>query len=116
MYSVILVNRTADFLREVTKKLHFSNISFAAVRGKTDDMPIKPDPAGALKIARDLSLSPEDCWYVGDTNTDMQCGSNAAMETVGVLWGFRKEDELLSAGARHIAATPEDLLRILLQK
>lgn len=95
---------------------YFPHIPFAAIRGKTEDMPIKPDPAGALKIAADLGVSPDECWYVGDTNTDMKCGNNAGMETVGVLWGFRKEDELLASGARHIAPAPENLMDIFLEK
>ncbi|MBE5783636.1 MAG: HAD family hydrolase [Clostridiales bacterium] len=97
-------------------KHYFPHIPFAAIRGKTEDMPIKPDPLGALKIASDLGVLPNECWYVGDTNTDMKCGNNAGMESVGVLWGFRKEDELLSCGARHIAPTPQALLNILLEK
>lgn len=92
---------------------YFPDIPFAAVRGKTDHMPIKPDPAGALKIARDLNISPDECWYVGDTNTDMKCGSNAGMETIGVLWGFRTEEELIACGANHIAASPHSLLEII---
>lgn len=91
---------------------YFPGVSFAAVRGRTDGVPLKPDPAGALLIAASLSLAPADCWYVGDTATDMRCGNAAGMETVGALWGFRPREEL-AAQAKHLIAAPLEMLRLV---
>ena len=38
---------------------------------------------------------------------------NAGIPSVGVLWGFRKEQELRDAGADYIFKYPKDLLKFL---
>ena len=88
----------------------FPGIVFAAIRGRTEGVPLKPDPAGALLIAEGLGVNPADCLYVGDTSTDMNCGTAAGMETVGVLWGYRPREELTANGARHLISDPMELV------
>ena len=51
---------------------------------------------------------------MGDTNTDMQTAINAGLHSVGVLWGFRKKDELISAGAKHIVSRPVEILDLIM--
>ncbi len=92
---------------------YFPLLSFSAIRGRTEGVPLKPDPAGALLIAKELNLPPEAFLYVGDTGTDMSCGSAAGMETVGVLWGYRPREELIMNGARQLIAAPEELLPLV---
>ena len=89
---------------------YFPDFPFDCVRGRQEHIPVKPAPDGAMQILDAFRLSPDDCWYVGDTNTDMRCGANAGMETIGVLWGFRDKEELVESGARHIAASPRALV------
>ena len=72
----------------------------------------KPSPSGALKIADFLQVDPENCMYIGDTNTDMQTGKAAGMYTVGVLWGFRDRKELEENHADVIIEKPWQLLDI----
>ena len=67
---------------------------FAAVRGETPGIPLKPDPAGLYLLLSDLALAPAECLYFGDTGTDMETGTSAGLHTIGVLWGFREEAEL----------------------
>ncbi|MEM1158439.1 MAG: HAD family hydrolase [Verrucomicrobiota bacterium] len=80
------------------------------VLGSGDHIPRKPDPAGALKIASDLNTAPEKCLYFGDTDVDMWTAKRAGMTAVGVLWGFRNQQELESAGADVIIRHPKDLI------
>lgn len=93
---------------------YFPDIAFSAIRGRTEGVPLKPDPAGALLIAQSLGVQPENCWYVGDTSTDMNCGNAAGMETIGVLWGYRPMEELKQSGARHLVASTEELTQLAL--
>jgi phosphoglycolate phosphatase len=44
---------------------------------------------------------------------DMATASTCEMQAVGVLWGFRDKQELLSAGATSLLATPADLLLLV---
>ena len=85
---------------------------FDMVLGQSDGIARKPAPDGALKIAEDFQLEPEECMYIGDTKTDMQTGKAAGMFTVGVLWGFRDREELETNGADVIIDKPGELLKL----
>lgn len=86
---------------------------FDAVQGQTAEIPIKPDPTGALSIAAQLKVRPEECLYLGDTWTDMRTGKAAGMLTAGVLWGYRDEKELLENGADLILTKPEEIPEVV---
>lgn len=88
----------------------FPEIRWAAVRGQVEGVPVKPDPTGALAVARAMDVPPDEVLYLGDTSTDMQCALNAGMYPVGALWGFRTAQELEESGAAVLAAHPADVL------
>lgn len=76
----------------------------------------KPDPSGVYQILNYFGLSREECLYIGDTNTDMQTGKNAGLDTVGVTWGFRPESELLEYNPALIAHAPIEILKFAVEK
>ncbi len=88
----------------------FPDVQWAVVRGQMEGVPVKPDPAGALAIAQELNVQPDECLYLGDTSVDMLTATRADMWAVGVLWGFRDEKELLENGAKLILSEPLALL------
>ncbi len=92
---------------------YFPNIPFRAVRGQTENVPVKPDPTGALETSKDMGIAPKDFIYVGDTGVDMDCANAAGMVPVGVLWGFRPQEELTAHNALHLIERPLDLLTLL---
>lgn len=79
------------------------------IRGQRPQTPKKPDPAAALEICAAWGLLPRDVLYIGDSGVDMQTGQNAGMDTCGVLWGFRTEEELRTHGAKYVAGDPSQL-------
>lgn len=89
----------------------FGSEMFDPVIGQREELPKKPDPAGALLIAREWKLGPSEILYVGDTATDMQTASSAGMYSVGVLWGFRTKEELVANGAKTVISHPMDLMK-----
>ncbi len=92
---------------------YFPGIEFSIIRGRVEGVPLKPDPTAALIIAAQLGLTPQECWYVGDTSMDMNCGNSAGMETVGVLWGFRPREELVASGAKRLISEPGEMLDLI---
>lgn len=91
----------------------FPQVSFCVVRGQMEGVPVKPDPTGALQVAREAQLPPDSFLYLGDTAVDMICAKNAGMHSVGVTWGFRTADELQAAGAGMLISRPLQLLESL---
>ena len=90
----------------------FSGIPFALVRGAMPQVPLKPDPTAVLEMLAQLGIAGEECAYVGDSDVDMLTAQRAGLVSVGVAWGFRGAEEVRAAGACHIAATPEDIVRL----
>ena len=91
----------------------FGENYFDKVYGERENAKIKPDPEGALLIAKELGVSPEECIYFGDTNTDMKTGISAKMDTIGVAWGFRTIEELESYNPMNIIKNPKEILDII---
>lgn len=90
----------------------FSDWNFEAVFGQREGIPKKPNSAGALEIAEQLSMDPSDFIYLGDTAVDMKTAVSAGMFPVGALWGFRDEKELRENGAMVLAEHPLNVLEI----
>lgn len=108
----ILSNKPDALTREVVRTL-LPQWNFDAVAGARETTPRKPDPAGALRIARLLHRDPAEFLYAGDTNTDMQTARAAGMFAIGVLWGFRTAEELQKNGAQTLLGAPLDLCSLL---
>ena len=115
LFVCVLTNKDQADAESVLKHL-FPEISFSYIQGRVPDLPIKPDPAGALRIMETLGLKKEDVWYVGDTGTDIQCGNAAGLDTVGVLWGFRPRRELEENGAKELVSSPMEFMRLVESK
>ncbi len=68
-----------------------------------DEVPeFKPSPQPFLKAMKDLEVTPDRCFVVGDEPVDMMGGRKAGATTVGVPVGFYSREELEDAGADHI--------------
>ena len=87
--------------------------AFDIVLGQRNSLPLKPDPASALEIAKCLDVPPSHFIYLGDTAIDMKTAVAADMFPVGALWGFRTGKELLESGARAVIKRPQEILNFL---
>ena len=72
----------------------------------------KPAPDLLLLAAEELSTTPAECWYVGDSTWDMLASRAAGMMAVAVPYGAATPAQLRSSGA-HAVATLRGLLRDL---
>lgn len=105
----VLSNKPHEGTCGVIKGL-FGDGIFDIVQGLEIGMKKKPSIDGVLSILKKLQVEPQDCMYIGDTNTDMQTGKTAGMYTIGVLWGFRDYKELKEHHADVIIEHPSQLL------
>lgn len=108
----VLSNKPHDFTVKYVDYL-FKDYEFIEVHGQKVDVPRKPDPIGAINIAKALNISCEEIYFVGDTMVDMQTAKNAGMIAIGVLWGFRDEKELNEHGADYLVSHPLEILEII---
>lgn len=109
----VLSNKDHRFTEKCVNHF-FPEINFSMVQGFDKGIPHKPDPTGAKFIADKLKIPVDEMAFIGDTEMDILTASASGMFSIGVLWGFRKEEELIAASADKIVARPADLVDILL--
>jgi phosphoglycolate phosphatase len=91
----------------------FAGFPFERVYGLNEEIPHKPDPTGVRRIMREMDLRPEEVLYMGDTDTDMKTAVAANLYAIGVTWGFRNRQELITHGANLVIDTPDEWLSLL---
>lgn len=108
----VLSNKPHDLtLKNI--ELFLPHVPFDLVFGQREGVPKKPHPQVALEIAERLGIAPGHFIYLGDTSIDMKTAVAAGMNPVGVLWGFRGKEELLSSGAKVLIEKPAEVLGLV---
>lgn len=108
----VLSNKPHDFTVRYVKA-YFPKVLFSVVMGQNDHFPVKPDPASALEIARQIDVPPPTFLFVGDSAVDMQTATAAGMHSVGVAWGFKGPQELVENGCQALVNHPLEILALL---
>ena len=94
---------------EMIVKTLFPHGFFQEIIGDQEGLPRKPNPQKVLRIMRNFGVTREQTAYFGDTDVDMDTARNAGAFAVGVLWGFRPEEELVAHGADLLLSHPMEL-------
>ena len=108
---VAVLSNKAHFAAQAVVSDFFGDI-FDIVVGKMDEFPSKPEPDSLFYTMKTLGVRAEDCVYIGDSDVDVLTAHNAGLPCIGVTWGNRDEDILVSSGAEYIANTPKEILDI----
>ena len=108
----IATNKPVPILMPLLPRFFPENF-FDFVFGADAGYPLKPDPYCVEFLIEKAKVSKDEVLYVGDTGTDMLTGKGAGVKTVGVLWGFRDEEELKNTGADVIIKSPSELLNLI---
>ena len=107
----VISNKLHNMTLTVVEKI-FENI-FDCVYGKMEGYPPKPDARLTNCLIEKLGVKNGECAVVGDSGMDMAVARNAKCIGIGVLWGFRKKEELLENGADYIAQNAVELYDII---
>jgi phosphoglycolate phosphatase len=109
----VVTNKATRFTRPLTQGMGLFATARAVVAGDTTPH-AKPHPAPLLEAARQLSLEPCRCVYVGDDERDVAAGRAAGMRTVAASYGYLggNADTRLWGADAHIHS-PLELLPLL---
>ncbi|RKE04471.1 HAD family hydrolase [Marinifilum flexuosum] len=107
---ISVFSNKANALTQKVVKVLLADWKLEYVLGAGGDIPRKPDPKGAILISEKMGIDPSELMYIGDSGVDMATAQNSGMHAVGVLWGFRDMEELLTNGAQTILEKPMDLM------
>jgi phosphoglycolate phosphatase len=105
----VISNKAHRFTVLMTEH-YFGRECFDLILGQRNEVPRKPDPAGAHELAAQLGVELAACAYIGDSGIDMQFACNSGMRAIGVTWGFRSEDELRENGANMLVRSAGELV------
>ena len=108
----VLSNKQDRFVKVIMEKL-FDAALFSEIEGQLD-LPAKPDPASALRLADRMGVTADECAFIGDSDADMETAINAGMTPVAVSWGYRDADFLRKVGAKHVIGTPSETASVIL--
>lgn len=90
---------------------------FDIISGSRPGMPPKPAPDGIYEILKRAGLDgksqDQKAVFIGDSDVDMQTGTNAGLDVIGVDWGFRGHEFLREHGATVIMMNAAELASYL---
>jgi len=110
--TAVFSNKPHAFCKEMTDLL-FPGISFTAVIGQREGVPLKPDPAGALDVANSLGSPADKIAFVGDSTVDIETAHNAGMISVGCSWGYHDLPALETTSPDHLITHISGLVTII---
>lgn len=108
----IVSNKRDEATKLVCSKLLGGLCDYAA--GARSEQERKPAPDMVFAAMEYFGASAESTLYIGDSEVDIAVAKNAGLDCVSVLWGYRSKAELLQAGGRIFAESPEALGEIIL--
>ncbi len=112
MRIAVLSNKPEGAVRPLVEE--FFGDTVEVLSGGKAGVALKPDPAAVRPVLDALGLFAEETVFIGDSGEDMLTAKNyGAALAIGVTWGYRDREELLSKGADALADRPLDILRIL---
>lgn len=108
----VVSNKPHKFISEIVEK-YFPGV-FEISFGHREGYKTKPNPQSVLEVIEKFNINKEECVYIGDSNVDMQTARNANLVSIGVLWGFRDEDELKAEGANFVVESSDEIKKLIL--
>ena len=109
----IVTNKPGRFTHPLLK--YFPELKNSAIVVCADDLEnSKPDPEGILLACKQLGVSPEKVFYVGDHPKDVEAASRAGAKSIAVRWGYLPEEPAIENWhADAIVSTPQEILDFL---
>ena len=111
--TILATSKPEEYAKQILNHLGISK-NFDFIAGATMDES-RNEKAGVIRYALE-SLKINDMSkivMIGDRKYDVIGAKEHGIETIGVLFGFGSEEELLLAGAKYIAPTPADILKFV---
>jgi len=111
-YKTAIVSNKFDAAVKELSRFYFANLIDVAI-GETAEIKRKPAPDTVFRAIGELNSDIGKAVLVGDSETDALTAKNAGIAFIGVSWGFRSREVLISNGAELIIDTPGELIDLL---
>jgi len=112
LHTAVLSNKPDSVLRRLMDDLFGPN-AFDAVYGLGPGIIPKPDPSSVWDFLAEINRNPHETIFMGDSEIDIETALNTGCYPLGVSWGFRSRETLVSAGAARIIDSPEEIWHLI---
>lgn len=109
---VVYTNKNEQMAKIIVDQ-YFGKYSFVKVIGDNGIRSKKPDYTEVLSLLKEYDILKENCYFIGDSEVDIQTAKNAGVVAVAVSWGFRDVDILEQEKPKHICHTGNQLKQYL---
>lgn len=109
----LATSKRAMFASRILDHLKFAPY-FDGIHGSVPGGALDHKPELLAHVLSEHGLSPAHSLMVGDRRYDISGAHAVGMRGLGVLWGYGTRDELETAGADRLVASPADLVRTVL--
>jgi phosphoglycolate phosphatase len=109
----VVTNKPRRFTQPLLQSIGLLERAACVVSG--DDAPRpKPYPDTLFLACEQSGVNPQNCWYVGDAERDIEAGRAAGMQTVVAMYGYLSEtDQPENWGADVFVNAPLELLKLI---
>ena len=108
-YRTAIVSNKNDEAVQELKQIYFNDLIDVAY-GVKEGMKSKPSPDTINGVIEKLNVKKDDVIYIGDSDVDMKAAINANVDSLIVLWGYRRINELNEVPNNKMIKTPDELL------
>ena len=108
----VLSNKTESTSKKIIDH-YFPDAPFSVVWGNNGVRPLKPATDAGYLLLKELSCEPEEVFYLGDGDTDMEFASRMGFFAAGACWGYRPASVLKDCGADALFTSMEEILPYL---
>ena len=109
--TAVVSNKFDLATKELCKKYFAEKIELAI--GESKNIRKKPAPDSVFKVMEILNSNKNSTYFVGDSEVDIQTAQNANIKCISVTWGYKNEEFLLKNGAKFLANSPQEILKII---
>jgi phosphoglycolate phosphatase len=109
----VLTNKPVNASRGIVEGLGLGPYFFQVYGGNSFPLR-KPDPFGALQLAREAGAAPDETVVLGDSQNDVLTARNAGMWSVGLTYGF--SPQTLAAAVPDVSADRPDEIPLIFAK
>lgn len=88
---------------------------FEHVAGRDPDVVVEKTVTLRDALAA-MGYAPHDTVMIGDREHDVRAARDNDVDSIGVLYGYGSRDELVQAGATHLAESPESVEALVIER
>lgn len=111
-YKLAVVSNKSNTVVRSLVRYYFGNLISVAI-GEWKNIRRKPAPDTVNAAMNELLSFSYECVYIGDSEVDIATAKNAGIDCISVSWGFRPKEFLQESGAKIIADSPSELIKLL---